>query len=267
MAPIEGIDISHWQARTPPLGTSLGFVFARAVYGSTPDDRYAMHAATVRAAGKVLGAYAFGRDADGAAQARAFLEVVGPRVRLVALDYERDGDHGHMTVAQARAFIATVKASGRACGLYASESGYPSLGQDWNWVANWDRQPRVPWAFWQYRGSPLDLDRFAGTMAELRALAGERVDPNGAAPDRIGRRPAGATGWVVVDGSTPWFTRRADGRYVVAYVVVKFSAWVGTPFVARKATGGRASIARVLSGPHAGQLVGIYTPAVGYTRG
>lgn len=170
---VEGIDISHWQATTPPLGTSLGFVFVRATYGTARDDRYAMHARNVRDAGKVLGAYAFGRDMDGAAQARAFLAAVGD-VQLVALDYERDGDHGHMTAAQARAFIATIRASGRQCGLYASDSGYPDLGQDWDWVARWGDRPARPWTFWQYAvtGTPrIDRDRFAGTLAQLRALA------------------------------------------------------------------------------------------------
>lgn len=172
---VEGIDISHWQTATPPLGTSLGFVFVRATYGTATDDRYAMHAANVRSAGKVLGAYAFGRNMDGAAQARAFLEVIGPDVHLVALDFEKDADHPHMTTDQARSFIRTIRDSGRRCGVYASDSGYPALGQDWAWIANWSSRPARAFAFWQYEvsGTPrIDRDRFAGSLAELRALAG-----------------------------------------------------------------------------------------------
>lgn len=172
---VEGIDISHWQTKTPPLGTSLGFVFARATYGLYPDQRYDMHARNVLAAGKVLGAYHFGRYGDGAAQARAFLNVIGPHVKLVALDWEKDGDNPHMTPAQGQAFIRTVQASGRKVGVYASEANFPdSLGQDWKWVAKWGTdEPRGLWAFWQYGvANHIDRDRFSGTLDQLRILAG-----------------------------------------------------------------------------------------------
>lgn len=176
---VEGIDISKWQVATPPLGTSLEFVFVRATYGLDPDARFAKHANDVREAGKILGAYHFGRNGDGAAQARAFLNVIGPSVRLVALDFEKDGDNPKMAPGQARAFIRTVQATGRTCGLYASESGFPNdLGQDWRWVAKWGRdEPHGRWAFWQYasgshHASGVDRDRFSGTMEQLERLAG-----------------------------------------------------------------------------------------------
>lgn len=171
MSPIEGIDISHHQAVTPSLD-GLGFVFVRATYGTQPDDRYAQHAAAVRRAGKVLGAYHFGRFGSGRDQAAAFLDVIGP-VQLVALDFEVDRDNPHMTEGQAREFMDAVRATGRRIGLYASRSGYPDLGQDFRWIAAWgDTAPRRPWAFWQYQGSPLDRDRFSGTADQLGALAG-----------------------------------------------------------------------------------------------
>jgi hypothetical protein len=172
---IEGIDISHWQATTPDL-TGRAFVFARATYGTSPDGRYAMHAANVRAAGRVLGAYHFARPittGDSVAEQVAAFLAAGSGADLFALDRERDGDNGTMTQADARAFIAAVQATGRRIGLYASESAFADLGQDWDWVANWSREPARHWDFWQYRGSPLDLDRFAGTLADLRALGQE----------------------------------------------------------------------------------------------
>lgn len=166
-----GIDISHHQATTPSL-EGLGFVFVRATYGLMPDRRTATHAAAVRAAGLVLGAYHFGRAGDPAAQAEAFLARVGD-ADLFALDLEADGRGPSMSQAEARVFLRAVQVSGRSCGLYHSDSGYPSLGQDWNWVARWSpNPPSRRWAFWQYRGAPLDLDRFAGSDADLALFAG-----------------------------------------------------------------------------------------------
>lgn len=92
------------------------------------------------------------------------------------------------------------------------------------------------------------------------------TDINGAAPDRIGVRPSGATGWVVVSGSTPFYTKKTDGTYARNYTSVTFSAWVATPFSAR-GTWGTNWVARILSGSHAGQLVGTGTGSVSYTRG
>lgn len=170
---LNGIDVSHWQATTPPLA-GLSFLFAKASDGAGgPDPRYAQHIANARSAGLLVGAYHFAVKGDGAAQARAFLTAAG-KVDFYALD--REGNDP-MTLAQAAAFINTVQAAGHKCGLYASESGYPNVGQDWNWVANWSRVPAIPWTFHQYRGSPLDLDHFNGDMAALRALAGIHPAP------------------------------------------------------------------------------------------
>jgi hypothetical protein len=170
---IEGIDISRWQASTPSL-TGRAFVIARATYGIARDARYAMHAQNVRAAGKVLGAYAFGRNMAVDEQVAAFL-ANAPDADLYALDLEKDGDDPRMTSAQARAFLAAVQATGRRIGLYMSEAAFVDLGQDWDWVANWSREPHRHWDVWQYRGSPLDLDRFDGTAADLLALGSQET--------------------------------------------------------------------------------------------
>lgn len=176
---LRGIDISQHQATTPRL-TGLGFLIARASIGTSHDTRYAAHIAAARRGGLVVGAYHFGRAMPGASQARAFLEAAG-HVDLYALDVEpywidpQDHSLGRavMSAAQARAFIAAVAAAGRPIGLYHSDSGFPSYGQDWNWVAKWSPTPPTrAWSIWQYRGDPLDLDRFDGTADELRALGG-----------------------------------------------------------------------------------------------
>lgn len=170
MTTLQGIDVSHYQAVTPPLA-GLSFLFAKATEGVTfVDPLYATHTAAARAAGLVVGAYHFGVADDGAAQARAFLAVAAA-ADLLALDLETSA--APMTNAQATAFIAAVHAAGRKVGLYHSLSGFLRLGQDWDWVAKWSSvPPPLPWTFWQWQGTPLDKDAFNGDVASLRALAG-----------------------------------------------------------------------------------------------
>ena len=170
---LSGIDISYWQDAEPLAGCS--FAFARATYGTTADSRYAQHMTAFRKAGIVTGAYAFGINADGAAQAAKFLDVAHD-ADLLALDWEAEKDKPPMTEAQTAAFIAAVHAAGRTIGLYHSLSGFPDVGQDWNWVAAWGAiEPHIPWAFWQSRGRPLDLDHFNGNELALQALAKKGV--------------------------------------------------------------------------------------------
>jgi hypothetical protein len=183
MTYLDGIDVSQWQSATPPL-VGQAFGFARATYGTgidiqhdkdgvpIPGTGYVMHSANIRKAGLVLGAYAFGIFGDGPAQALAFLEVAHD-ADLLALDLEAEAGKPPMTEAQARAFIAAVHGVGRKIGLYHSASGFPFVGQDWDWVAVWGSvAPTRKWTFWQWQGSPLDRDRFNGTLADLHKLAG-----------------------------------------------------------------------------------------------
>lgn len=165
---LSGIDISVHQASTPSLG-GLDFVFARATYGTSPDSRYPQHANATRKAGIVVGAYHFGRNSDATKQAEAFIASL-ERVptKLVALDWEADAGHPTMTRSQAIAFIRAMRERGYRCGLYRSEAQFTDVGQDFDWIANWSRQPARPWDFWQTRGSPLDLDVCRWTEAELR---------------------------------------------------------------------------------------------------
>lgn len=172
-----GIDVSAHQASTPALA-GLSFLFARATYGTARDPMFAAHVARARAAGLVVGAYHFGRATNVDDQVTAFLQAVvaAGNVDLLALDLEADGGNPAMSSTQARAFLAGVQARGRRIGLYHSTSGYPSLGQDWRWVADYRASsvdaggPPVAWDVWQYRGSPLDLDTFRGSPDELRAF-------------------------------------------------------------------------------------------------
>ena len=169
MSYLKGIDISKWQAITPSL-TGLSFLFARASIGLLDDDKYDTHIANARSHGLLVGAYHFGdKFSTGVKQAQHFLTAAGD-VDFYALDQE---GANQMPVAEAKLFIAYVRAHGKKAGLYHSDSGFPSFGQDYNWVAHWGTTtpPVRPWKFWQYRGSPLDLDYFNGTTAQLKALS------------------------------------------------------------------------------------------------
>ncbi len=181
---LPGIDVSSHQAVTPPLAAE-SFLIARATYGTSPDSMYQKHTAMARSHGIVVGAYHFGRNMDVGQQVTAFLNEAGSP-DLFALDLEGDGQNVGMTNAQAAAFIAAVQKTGRKCGLYHSTSGYPSLGQDWRWVADYrGAAPPIPWDFWQYQGSPLDRDTFHGDAAALAALVGG----TGSGPNVLGDAP------------------------------------------------------------------------------
>lgn len=169
-----GVDVSRWNS-TPSL-SGLSFLFARATYNTFVDPRYVTHTTAARAAGLIVGAYHFGVNGPVAAQVSAFLSVAA-KAQLLVLDLEKDGDNPRMTDDQARQFIAGVHARGRKIGLYHSRSGFPDLGQDYNWVAQWSATPPtgVSWSFWQYSGVGLDRDQYSGSWLQLRAMAGLTV--------------------------------------------------------------------------------------------
>lgn len=178
---IPGIDLSRWQATTPPLA-GCGFAFVKASEGRDYlDPLYARHTTAAKAAGIVRGAYHFGhRGIDPSIQAR-LLVAAAPDAQMYALDSEGTWA---MSRSEINAFCDAVRAArpGVKVGLYASASGFPhGAGQDFDWIASWTATPPAkPWAFWQwtsagsvpgYRGR-VDLDWFDGTAAELDALAG-----------------------------------------------------------------------------------------------
>jgi len=221
---LEGIDISYAQATTPSL-IGLSFVFCRATYGGTGvDTMWATHSADVRSQGKVLGAYHFWYDGtSGATQAAHFLSIA-PNADLYALDFEGSA----VDQTGAKAFIAAVQAAGKKCALYHSLSGFPSWGQNYNWVADWSTTPpAISWTFWQYQGSPLDRDRFAGDAAALAALVsgstgginipgGDDVDPTKDLPIATADIAA-TTLYADRDGATVIAANWAGGKAIGVY--------------------------------------------------
>lgn len=195
---LKGIDISKYQTTTPSL-TGLSFVFVRALYGTIIDPRYSYHAANVKKAGLVQGAYCFGRNMSGSDQANTLL-TIAKDADLLVLDLESDGTNPRMTDKQVKDFFDTIHTAGRTAGLYHSESGFPNLGQDWNWKAKWSATPpKKPWTFWQYRGSPLDLDYFDGTIDQLRILGDSNMY---AIVNATLLEPANPRHWIVAKGVT-----------------------------------------------------------------
>lgn len=249
---VEGIDVSQYQAATPDL-SAVEFLIARATYGTgyptfgDPDPKYAQHKANARKAGKVFGAYHFGVRGNVAAQIALFVAAAGDADFFV-LDLESDGSRPRMTDVEARAFIVGVRAlvHSHKVGLYHSESGFPSLGQDYNWIAKWGTiPPSGTWTFWQYRGSPLDLDRYHGTVAQLRAFAGL---PTPASPWQIH----------IAKGTTFNTYRLSGGRAILSGSRTTKRGFTASCelLTAKRADGsGTISLARVLTGGYARVIV------------
>jgi hypothetical protein len=179
-----GIDVSAFQTTTPPLD-GLSFAFARAGFGSgnPPDGMYAEHAHNIRAAGLALGSYWFWYyGQDNASAVAQFLSVAGA-ADMLALDLEGINHGTSEALAEAKDFISRVHAEGRKIGLYGSASGFPDVGQDWNWIAQWSgTAPSLPWTFWQYTdtyqgaSSGGDSDKFNGDAAALTAFVADQGD-------------------------------------------------------------------------------------------
>ncbi|PJJ53190.1 glycoside hydrolase family 25 protein [Hymenobacter chitinivorans] len=175
-------------------------VVHKATEGLTNTDLlYAGRKSEALAAGLLWGAYHFGHNDDGAAQAKYFLGVVQPGpTDLLVLDFESNAG---MTTGQAEAFVQYVyQQTGRYPGLYTS-TGYlqqqgattsHSLHKCWLWLAEYNSvisAPKCPpgwpnpWTMWQYTetgGVPgvignCDRDRFNGTADRLRLLWGAPV--------------------------------------------------------------------------------------------
>lgn len=170
---IEGLDVSVFQQTTPSL-VGKDFLFARASIGTKTDPMFATHIANAKKAGVVTGAYHFGTSASVSSQVDTFLNAaIAANVDLLVLDLEGSGSP--MTAAQAKTFLDSVKAhSLKKVGLYHSLSGYPQLGQEFNWVAFWSpNPPSIPWLFWQNGPDHgIDHNYFMGTREQLNAFAG-----------------------------------------------------------------------------------------------
>jgi len=204
---IQGIDVSAYEASvdwTLARAAGIDFAFVRVSDGATYlDPRFPAYWAGARAAGVVRGSYQFFRPAeDPIAQADLLLDRMGPLEPgdlPPVIDVEVSGGLSKPAVAAAvRAWVHRVtERLGRPPIVYAGLYSWPDLTGAANvttsplWVAQYTSQPcpNIPspwtrWSFWQHSstghvdgvpGQTLDLDRFNGTLDDLRAFAGPGV--------------------------------------------------------------------------------------------
>jgi len=190
-------------------GAGMAFAYAKASDGGTgTDPRFAANWAAMKAAGVLRGAYHFFRPATSAeAQADHYVQLVGalaPGDLPPMLDVEETATKtspeqwAAIAVADRVPLVQTwldrVEAAlGLRPILYTRagfvEKYFPDPGEltdDLLWVAHYTSQPApnlppgwTDWTLWQFSetgtvagvGGAVDLDRFNGTLDDLRALA------------------------------------------------------------------------------------------------
>jgi len=191
------IDLSHYNPVTSftqvKQGGIVGVIHKATEGTGWSDPTYASRKPEALAAGLLWGAYHFGVNEDGAAQANYFLSVVKPGPNdLLALDFE-ENPSSQMTIAQAEQFVTEVyNQTGRYPGFYSDALAGNMLGNTpsavlancWFWRAEYGgAAPSVPstwptWTMWQYTESgtvpgiqgSCDRDTFNGTSAALTKL-------------------------------------------------------------------------------------------------
>jgi lysozyme len=206
MSSIQGldavIDLSHYNSVTSfdevKQGGVLGVIHKATEGTGWSDPTYTARKSQALAAGLWWGAYHFGVNEDGTAQAQYFLSIVKPGPQdLLALDFE-ENPSSQMTIAQAEQFVTEIyNQTGRYPGFYSDALAGNMLGgkQDsilancWFWRAEYGGSlPSVPptwqtWTMWQYTQSgsvsgitgSCDRDTFNGDSAGLSRLWGYDV--------------------------------------------------------------------------------------------
>ena len=194
------IDLSHFNTVTSFANIKaagiVGIIHKATQGTGWTDSTYAARQQQAEAAGLWWGAYHFGTNADGAAQAQFFLSKVNPGpTDLLALDFE-ENPQSQMTIAQAEQFVTEVfNQTGRYPGFYSDALAGKMLGSSvsavlancWFWRAQYgNAAPSVPptwstWTMWQYTesgsvpgiGGACDRDTFNGSVAGLSRLWGQ----------------------------------------------------------------------------------------------
>lgn len=169
----EGIDVSQFNGDISNALKTCNFAFARASIGGGYDATYAGHLADMHRANVIRGAYHYATFGPGPTrQANMFLRHADD-AEILAVDAESSVLRHPQTIRAIVINIRNLDVQKRPILLYSSEGTWPGdMTQDANWVANWSRMPNITWLFWQYRGSPLDRDKFNGTVTQLHTFAG-----------------------------------------------------------------------------------------------
>jgi hypothetical protein len=181
---VQGIDVSHHNML--PNLTTYGFVFHKATQGAGyVDPTFATRWPFLKELGKVRGAYHFiSMNNSAHDQVEHFASVVPvERGDIIALDFETDGTWGNYsrdTIALRGADVMRLlrlKYLNNRIVLYCNRSDYTryvasggvqvSVG-DGLWIASPGVTPTMPYLFWQYGGTGIDLDH--GNFDTLDAL-------------------------------------------------------------------------------------------------
>jgi GH25 family lysozyme M1 (1,4-beta-N-acetylmuramidase) len=235
---VEGIDVSEFQGAIDWAAVRASgrlFGIARVSDGTQHvDPTFAANWAGMKAQGMVRGAYQFFRASeDPVAQADlllARLGPLGPGDLPPMLDVEvTDGQTSATIDARIATWVGRVRAvTGRAPLVYTGpyfwgQIGGPASQGTTLVVADWGPScPLVPaawsrWTFWQYAdnghvpgiGGLVDLDRFDGSAAELRALTGA-----GAAATSDVPSPSDYVGIAsTADGGGYWIAKGDGGMF------------------------------------------------------
>ena len=198
---IELIDVSTYQPVIDwPKVAASGVVgmYARSVWGSSPDSRSVQHRAGAKSAGLATGSYGvIVEGLDPTAQALAYVQQ---RMNDEALPPMLDLERGpSKQLAAAEVWCEVVEAAlGRSCIVYTGDGWWQSVGNPPMSplgarplvLAAYVEDPArfVPpawrdWTLWQYTGTGrvegvsgnVDRSRFRGTLAELHALGTDAV--------------------------------------------------------------------------------------------
>jgi lysozyme len=194
--PARGIDVSHYQGRIDwraVAGDGIGFAYVKATEGATfVDPTFARNWRDAGEAGIARGAYhRFRAGRDALAQARHFLAVapLSNGDLPAVLDVEStDGVSDARLVRGVRTWLAEVERRTGKRPIVYTKPGFrrahlgTALDDHPLWIAEYgvDAPSVDPWHFWQHSergrvagiGRAVDLDRFNGSRAELRQLAG-----------------------------------------------------------------------------------------------
>ena len=201
-----GVDVSDLNG-TPKWTTvrkgGYAFAYIRVSDGAKkPDTKFAYNWLNAEKVGMVRGAYQYFRPSqDPVAQAKLALKKMGKINRTdlpVALDIENaEGQSPKVIIAKAKKWIALIhKATGKKPIIYSTVKDFPLEGKDdlaayALWVGEGKvKCPHLPdggwktWKLWQNHvdennivkgiSGPTDSDRFQGSVADLRTLAGDK---------------------------------------------------------------------------------------------
>jgi len=232
---VKGVDVSKYQGTINwSSAKSAGVVFgiARMSDGlNYPDADFATNWKNMKAQGLVRGVYQFFEPAqDPTQQANMLLNAVKnaggfvPEDLPPVMDIEVTGSQSPSTIqAHMQTWLDVIeKAIGRKPIIYTALFMSSNIGSGFGkyplWVANWGVScPSLPsgwsgWKFWQYadNGSVsgisgnVDMDKFNGSLNDLKAWANETTDAGAPPPADAGAKDASVTdsGASTGDGGT-----------------------------------------------------------------